>query len=162
MPLYAALDTALPAVSTLSDCADWSKTVAPFLPAFRILPQQLWQSLGSLDALKHLYVSTNPVVSALALAMAMSPFFLVASEFNRNYSQVDRAWSLLPTLFIAHFATYAHLAGLPTERLDTLVIVGQIWSVSYMDILIERKRCLIRIGEIDVQLLAQRRIQQGV
>ena len=129
MPLFQA-DTALPSIKTLGECADFGKTVAPYLPQFKSLPEQAWQSSTDLESLKHLYLSTNPAVTAFAFATALSPIFLVLSEVNRNFSQVDRAWSVLPTLFVAHFTAYAHLSGLPTERLDTLLIASCIWSVS--------------------------------
>ena len=129
MPLFQ-VDTALPSVNTLGECADFAETVAPFLPQFGSLPEQVWQSWTDLESLKHLYLSTNPVVAAFALATALSPIFLVLSEVNRNFSQIDRAWSVLPTVFVAHFTAYAHLSGLPTERLDTLLIASFIWSVS--------------------------------
>ncbi|KAI9756065.1 MAG: hypothetical protein M1815_004177, partial [Lichina confinis] len=127
MPLFQA-DTALPSIKTLGECADFGKTVAPYLPQFKSLPEQAWQSSTDLESLKHLYLSTNPAVTAFAFATALSPIFLVLSEVNRNFSQVDRAWSVLPTLFVAHFTAYAHLSGLPTERLDTLLIASCIWS----------------------------------
>ncbi len=120
---------ALPFVKTFADCADFDKTVLAYLPQLYDLPQQLFQSATSWQQLQILYVSTNPVISAFAFSLFLAPIFLIASEMNKNYSQVDRFWSLLPTIYNAHFVLYAHAAGVPTRRLDTLLIVSGIWSV---------------------------------
>lgn len=121
---------ALPAVTTFADCVDFEKTVLAYLPQLYELPQQIWQSAGSFQALKILYVSTNPLMTGFALSLFLAPIFLMVSEINRNYSQVDRCWSILPTLYNAHFVLYAHAAGMPTRRLNQLAIVSIIWSVS--------------------------------
>lgn len=120
----------LPVIKTVSDCADFSKTVSPYMPQLYELPQQVLQSIPNLQELKVLYVSTNPLISAFALSLFLAPIFLIISEINKNYSQVDRCWSLLPTLYNAHYALYAHAVGLPTQRLDTLLAFSTVWSVS--------------------------------
>ena len=120
---------ALPFVKTFADCADFDKTVLAYLPQLYDLPQQIFQSATSLRQLQILYVATNPVISAFALSLFLAPIFLIVSEVNKNYSQVDRCWSLLPTLYNAHFVLYAHAAGVPSRRLDSLLIVSCIWSV---------------------------------
>ena len=120
---------ALPVVKTFADCADFNKTVLAFLPQLYELPGWVFESIGDPQALKTLYTSTNPVISALALSLFLAPVFLIVSEITRNYSQVDRSWSILPTIYNAHYVLYAHLVGLPTRRLDTLLIVSGIWSV---------------------------------
>lgn len=123
----------LPVIKTVSDCADFSKTVSPYIPQLYELPQQVLQSITNLQELKVLYVSTNPLISAFALSLFLAPIFLIISEINKNYSQVDRCWSLLPTLYNAHYALYAHAVGLPTQRLDTLLAFSTVWSVSSSD-----------------------------
>jgi steroid 5-alpha reductase family enzyme len=60
--------------------------------------------------------------------VALGAVFLVVAEINRNYSQVDRCWSLLPTVYIAHFDAWARLTGLPTRRLDVALLFSAIWS----------------------------------
>lgn len=122
---------ALPAVTTFEECADFSKTVAPFIPQLYELPQQLLKSWSNPHELLELYIATNPLISAVAFGLALFPIVWIGSEINRNYSQVDRVWSILPAIFIAHFAAYGHLVGLETERLDTLLVAVVIWSVSY-------------------------------
>ncbi len=121
---------ALPVVKTFTDCTDFSATVAPFIPQLYDLPQQILQSISNPSALKQLYISTNPLISAFAFSLFLFPIFLIVSEVNKNYSEVDRCWSLLPTFYNAHFVVYAHVAGLSTRRLDSLLICSAIWSVS--------------------------------
>lgn len=75
------------------------------------------------------YLSTNPVISALAFSIATFPIFFIVSEINKNYSQVDRVWSILPTVFNAHYAIWARLNGLPTQRVDNVLAFGVVWSL---------------------------------
>lgn len=119
----------LPVIKSLADCADFEKTVVPYIPQFYDIFQQVLESVTNPQALKILYVSTNPLISAFSISLFLSPIFLLAAEINRNYSQVDRFWSLLPTFYNAHFVLYAHLLGLPTARLDAVLITSVIWSV---------------------------------
>ncbi|KAK6841395.1 hypothetical protein PG987_002255 [Apiospora arundinis] len=118
----------LPLVQTLEECADYSKTVEPYLPQLYELPARLLKSATDPDALFALYKSTNPLVSGFAFSVFLGTIFLAVSEFNRNYSQVDRLWSLLPTIYNAHFAAWAHLNNLPTQRLDIILLWSAIWS----------------------------------
>lgn len=121
---------ALPSVKSLADCADFNGTVLPYIHQLYDLPQAVVQNIADLQGLKQLYVSTNPFISALALSLLLAPVFLVVSEVNKNYSQVDRCWGILPTLYNGHFVAYAHLVGLPTSRLDLLLVFSVLWSVS--------------------------------
>ena len=121
---------ALPVVKSLADCVSLEKTVLPYTPQLYDLPQQLLQTVSNPYGLVTLYIATNPLISAFALSLFLAPIFLVVSEVNRNYSQVDRCWSLLPTIYNAHYALYAHLTGLPTGRMDALFVVSVMWSVS--------------------------------
>ena len=120
---------AVPLIKSLPDCADFTKVAQPYLPQLFALPQQFLQSASSLDDLKHFYVSTNPLISGLAISLALAPIFLIVSEINKNYSQVDRCWSILPTIYNIHFDVWAHLNGLPAYRLDNIVAFSALWSV---------------------------------
>ena len=120
----------LPVFKTDVDAADFSKTVLPYVSQLNDLPQQILQSISNPQALKVLYVSTNPLISAFAFSLFLFPIFLVAGEINKNYSQVDRFWSILPTVYNAHYVLYAHAVGLPTQRLDTLLAFSCVWTVS--------------------------------
>lgn len=124
---------AFPTVQTLQDCSDFSKTVEPFVPQLLALPARTLAAATSRDALLDLYVSTNPLISAFAVSLVLGAIFLVASEINRNYSQVDRFWSILPNLYIAHLAVWARLAGVPHQRVDLILLFTTIWSVCGMN-----------------------------
>lgn len=129
---YSFVKMSLPVIRSLTDCTDIYKTVLPYVPQLYDLPQQIFENITNVQALKVLYISTNPLISAFAFSLFLGPVFLIISEINKNYSQVDRCWSLLPTVYNAHFALYAHAAGLPTQRLDTLLIFSALWSVSLL------------------------------
>lgn len=123
---------ALPAVHALESCADFPTAVQPFLPQLYDLPHQLLDiatGRGERSFLQ-LYAETNPLISGFAASVALGAVFLVLAEINRNYSQVDRAWSLLPTVYIAHFAAWARLTGVPHQRVDAALLFSAVWSVS--------------------------------
>jgi steroid 5-alpha reductase family enzyme len=119
---------ALPLVKTLPECADFSKTVRPFLPQLYDLPYKIIERINDFEALQHLYVSTNPLVTSFAFAMLVSVIVFVVSEINRNYSQVDRLWSLLPVIYNVHYDLWAHLNGLPASRVDHVMALSVIWG----------------------------------
>ncbi|KAI4204152.1 MAG: hypothetical protein LQ350_001343 [Teloschistes chrysophthalmus] len=120
---------ALPLVKSALACSDFTRTVQPYIPQLNDLPQQLWQSSTNPQALKQLYLNTNPLISAFAFSLFLVPIVLVISEVNKNYSQIDRVWSLLPTVYNLHYVAYAHAKGLPTQRLDSLAIISSVWSM---------------------------------
>lgn len=121
---------ALPVIRSIADCTDYSKTILPYNGQLYDLPRQIFDNITNVQALKVLYVSTNPLISAFAFSLFLFPVFLVVSEINRNYSQVDRCWSILPTIYNAHYVAYAHATGLSTRRLDALLLLSTLWSVS--------------------------------
>lgn len=121
---------ALPVLKSAVACADFGRTVQPYISQLNDLPQQIYQSATDPQALKQLYLNTNPLVPAFAFSLALVPIVLVISEINKNYSQIDRVWSLLPTVYNLHYVAYAHAKGLPTQRLDSLAIISSVWSVS--------------------------------
>jgi steroid 5-alpha reductase family enzyme len=123
---------ALPVVMAIADCSSLEKTVYPYLPQLYNLPEQLLQSWNNPTELQNIYLATNPLISALAFSLFLAPVFLVISEINKNYSQVDRMWSILPTIYNAHYVIYAHLSGLDTQRLDHLIAFSTVWSVSQL------------------------------
>ncbi|KAG9257278.1 uncharacterized protein F5Z01DRAFT_462106 [Emericellopsis atlantica] len=120
---------ALPLLKTLKECGEYAKTVEPFWPQLYELPYKLLNSYHSLDRLKQLYIDTNPLMSGLAASLFLAPIFLIVSEINRNYSQVDRMWSILPNLYVVHIALWARAAGMPHERIDLAAITTTIWSI---------------------------------
>ncbi|KAK2747051.1 hypothetical protein FQN55_005320 [Onygenales sp. PD_40] len=120
---------ALPAVHAATDCTDFSLTVLAFLPQLTSLPSRLIESGTDIEALKNVYVTTNPFVTAVAFALFLAPVFLIVSEVNRNYSQVDRCWSILPVVYNAHFTIWSRLHQLPTGNLDTICALSAIWGI---------------------------------
>ena len=119
---------ALPVVKNALECADYSSTLEPYLYQLRPLPGIVAESLGNFGALKQIYLDTNPAVTSIAFSIAIAPIFLVVSEINKNYSQVDRMWSLLPSIYNIHYAVYAHMAGLDTTRIGGVALASSIWS----------------------------------
>jgi steroid 5-alpha reductase family enzyme len=128
MLIPAASGMALPSVKTLVDCATYDIAFEPFLPQLYELPQRIWESIGDLGALKEIYLSTNPAIFGLALSIGLMPVFFLAAEINKNYSQVDRFWSILPTLFNVHYAIWARMNGLEVERVNSVALFSVIWS----------------------------------
>jgi len=128
MPVTPLASMALPVIKNLQDCADWHKTVVPYIGQLYDLPQNLL-ACRSLSELKDLYIATNPMISAVAFCLLSAQIFFIVSEINKNYSQVDRCWSLLPTAFNAHFYAYAKLNGIYSQKLDLLMAFSCIWSV---------------------------------
>ncbi|KAI1195610.1 hypothetical protein F5X97DRAFT_307821 [Nemania serpens] len=119
---------ALPTVQSLEDCTDYSNVVEPFLPQLYELPSHVLSTLTNGGSLLDLYMNTNPLVSGFAFSVFIGGIFWVASEVNRNYSQVDRLWSLLPAFYNAHFAAWMHLNGLPSQRVDLILFWSVLWS----------------------------------
>lgn len=119
----------LPDVNSVVECADFGRTVFPFLAQLKTLPASLIEAGTNVDDLKEIYLHTNPFVTAIAFALALCPLFLIASEINKNYSQVDRFWSILPAIYTAHYATWARLAGLSTSKINTVAVLTAIWGV---------------------------------
>lgn len=120
---------ALPTIKTLQDCADYYKVVEPFIPQLHELPGRVFAGAASVDDLKLLYLETNPLVSGAAASMAIGAVCYVASELNKNYSQIDRLWSIVPNLFVLHMAIWARLSGLSHTRLVMVAIATTLWSV---------------------------------
>ncbi|ROT35699.1 DUF1295 domain protein [Sodiomyces alkalinus F11] len=120
--------SALPAVKTLEECADFSQTVKPFLPQLYELPNKILDNITNPQALLHVYVETNPLIFGFAVSIFLAAVFLVVAELNRNWSQVDRAWSILPNLYIGHLALWARLAGVPSERIEFVLAATTLWS----------------------------------
>lgn len=120
---------AMPIIKTLSDCASYSTTVEPYIPQLYALPDKVLANIGDFEALKDLYTSTNPIISGFAFSLALFPIFLVVSEVNRNWSQVDRVWSILPTIYNIHYAVWARMNGLETQRVDNVMAFSVLWSM---------------------------------
>ncbi|KAG5992298.1 hypothetical protein E4U43_003818 [Claviceps pusilla] len=121
--------SALPVLTAIEDCGDYSKTVEPFLNQFYQLPGRLIATAGSIEALQRLYVETNPLITGFSASLFFAGLCFILSEINRNYSQIDRLWSILPNLHVVHFAVWARMTGLSPARIDLVAIFSTAWSI---------------------------------
>ncbi|EMD00691.1 hypothetical protein BAUCODRAFT_61027 [Baudoinia panamericana UAMH 10762] len=119
---------AMPLIRTFRDCATYSKTFAPYLPQLTAFPRDILASIPNLGALQQVYTSTNPIISGLAFSIALFPVFFGMSEVTGNYSQVDRVWGVLPTLYHIHYALWARLAGVPTQKVNAVLLFSLCWT----------------------------------
>lgn len=123
-------------LQTLEDCASYAKAVEPYIDELWELPAAILNGIDGFirgsdgPTLLELYGRTNPLVLGFALSLFLGSVFFVLSELNGNYSQVDRFWSLLPTLYIAHFNLWSRLSGRLSRRLDIVLLFSTAWSVS--------------------------------
>ncbi|CAI7584495.1 unnamed protein product [Penicillium pancosmium] len=118
----------LPRVESLVESTSFKLTVLPYLSQLQYLPASLHEAGRDLGSLKDVYIATNPLVSAIAIGSVLAALFFLAAEVNRNYSQVDRFWSILPAVYNVHFAAWARLAGIRTQTLDTIAVITVLWS----------------------------------
>lgn len=156
---YSQLKMALPALQVFENCAEWNKTIEPYLPQLYELPAKLLDVLQSRQGFVELYTQTNPLISGLAFSIVLGFIFLVVSEINQNFSQVDRCWSILPTFYVAHFDLWARLSGIDSSRIDTILLFCTAWTVSRGTHHPSRQDGITDfsyLGPFDLQLLAER------
>ncbi|CAG8459854.1 8380_t:CDS:2 [Funneliformis mosseae] len=68
-----------------------------------------YKTKGLVWSVKELYLYSDPLVSAIALCLAFAFWTWVLSIITRNFSQVDRLWSILPVFFTWHFILHGYL-----------------------------------------------------
>ena len=73
-----------------------------------------------------LYKATDPLTTALWVAGALALLCWVLSLITKEYSWVDRLWSITPVLFAVHFAGYA---GFNDARLNLMAALAVLWGV---------------------------------
>jgi len=76
--------------------------------------------------LLELYQSTDPLVTALWVAGGFALLCWILSLITKEYSWVDRLWSITPPLFSVHFAAYA---GFDDARLNLMAALTVLWGV---------------------------------
>ena len=152
------LAVAMSAIKTVQDCANYDVAVKPHLAQLPSFVPNLIHAISSLSDLQRFYTSTNPLVTAFCFSLLLAPVFLVVSEVNKNYSQVDRCWSLLPTVYAVHYAVWAHLADMPTQRVTLAAAVSVMWSVGRRPLVTRTQIKLTEIDTTDIQLLASGRL----
>ncbi|MEM7437435.1 MAG: DUF1295 domain-containing protein, partial [Myxococcota bacterium] len=72
------------------------------------------------------YLSTDPLETAIWASLGFGALCWVLSVLTREYSWVDRLWSITPVLYSVHFAAYA---GFDDPRLNLMAILVTIWGV---------------------------------
>ena len=152
----------LPPILSPAEAAQYSRSLVPYVFSSQILelPSRVVDAANSTDALhsfQELYLATNPMLTAVAFALALCPFFVLAAEIRNNYSQVDCWWPFLPSIYNLHFYAWAYGNGLPTDRLQTVGVISVLWTVRFSSFL---SLCMPTdlTGPLDIQLLAQRRL----
>jgi steroid 5-alpha reductase family enzyme len=76
--------------------------------------------------LLELYRSTDPLTTALWAAGGLALLCWVLSLITKEYSWVDRLWSITPALFAIHFAAHA---GFGDARLNLMAALTVLWGV---------------------------------
>jgi len=73
-----------------------------------------------------LYKATDPLTTALWVAGGLALVCWVLSLITKEYSWVDRLWSITPALFAVHFAGYV---GFSDARLNLMAGLTVLWGV---------------------------------
>ena len=125
----------LPSPLSLEAAASYELTVAPYFEALKAYPYALleaFQSKAPLSALSTLYATTNPLITSAAIAIGLIPIFFITSEVNRNWSQVDRVWSILPVVLNGQYALWKQASGASNggiSRVELAAMVLVVWGV---------------------------------
>ena len=72
-----------------------------------------------------LYRNTDPLTTALWAAGAFAALCWILSLITKEYSWVDRLWSITPPLFSVHFAAHA---GFDDARLNLMAALTVLWG----------------------------------
>jgi steroid 5-alpha reductase family enzyme len=72
------------------------------------------------------YWTTDPLTTALCACLVLTLSCWVVSVMTGDYSQVDRLWSILPVLYVVHFAAHARFAD---ARLVVMTALAVLWGV---------------------------------
>jgi len=75
--------------------------------------------------LVELYEATDPLTTALWAAGGLAVLCWVLSLITKEYSWVDRLWSITPPLFAIHFAGHA---GFDDPRLNLMAALTVLWG----------------------------------
>ena len=79
-----------------------------------------------MSGILELYETTDPLKTALWVAGGFALLCWVLSLITKEYSWVDRLWSITPPLFAVHFAAYD---GFDDARLDLMAALAVLWGV---------------------------------
>ncbi|KAK6356979.1 hypothetical protein TWF718_001312 [Orbilia javanica] len=117
---------AIPSFSNILEIAQSSPNVLQLLQGAINGVQQV--AAGELDFFTF-YKQTDPLATTALFSIILSVFVFILSEITRNFSQVDRLWSILPAVYIVHYSVWANINNLRTDRVDTVAVVSIIWSI---------------------------------
>ncbi|KAI9478664.1 MAG: hypothetical protein EXX96DRAFT_255562 [Benjaminiella poitrasii] len=109
----------------------WSiiQTSASNITSFKTVSSFISACIQQPEILLTYYKNTNPLESALYFTTILIVIHYVTSEITKNYSQVDKAWSILPVVYAWHYTIhdyFLHSAFHP--RLLTASILISIWG----------------------------------
>ncbi|KAI9030117.1 hypothetical protein CLU79DRAFT_734131 [Phycomyces nitens] len=75
------------------------------------------------------YRTTDPLVTLLVASGVLASIHYVVSELTKNYSQVDKSWSILPIIYSWHFTLHDYLnRGSFHPRLLAASLLITIWG----------------------------------
>lgn len=80
---------------------------------------------SEVTGLLELYRSTDPLTAAFVACAVLAAWCWVVSVLTGNYSQVDRLWSILPVLYVFHFAARG---GFAHPRLVLMTVLVLLWG----------------------------------
>ncbi|KAI9256572.1 hypothetical protein BDA99DRAFT_539635 [Phascolomyces articulosus] len=91
--------------------------------------EQLKVDLQNPKFILQYYKSTDALIFASIIMVALVVIHCVMGELTRDYSQVDRAWSILPPMYAWHFAFHDYLNRSSfNPRLILAAILLSIWG----------------------------------
>ncbi|KAG2217019.1 hypothetical protein INT45_011570 [Circinella minor] len=92
--------------------------------------EQLQVDLQNPRVLLEYYKNTDALVIATVVMITLVVIHCVMGELTRNYSQVDRAWSLLPPTYAWHFVIHDYLNRSTIHpRLLLAAVIISIWGI---------------------------------
>ncbi|ORY98050.1 hypothetical protein BCR43DRAFT_457333 [Syncephalastrum racemosum] len=94
------------------------------------LTATLQEVVNDPSVLLHYYRTTDAFALAIGVSCFLALFHCVMGELTRNYSQVDKAWSFLPPLYIWHYAFHDYLNRTYFHpRLLLAAVLTSIWGI---------------------------------
>ncbi|GAA5807191.1 hypothetical protein MFLAVUS_000546 [Mucor flavus] len=109
----------------------WNTVQAGFndLISSKHIVSSICSALQNCGEIQAFYKNTDPLVSALYFTTILISIHYVMSEITKNYSQVDKAWSILPAVYAWHFTIHDYvLHGSFHPRLLAATVLISIWG----------------------------------
>ncbi|CAO3696082.1 unnamed protein product [Rhizopus stolonifer] len=89
----------------------------------------LQKILSNPQLLVDYYKNNNALVVASSFTAVITTVHYIASEVTRDYSQVDRCWSILPGIYAWHFTIHNYISeGVLNPRLVTASVLISLWG----------------------------------